>query len=121
MPCSPGCRVTRGWLGKPLRAVIEEGLRRVLEAASEPARYQLPDRSVGKTGETNPLAAFSWWGLGRRSTARGSRDRSEHERARLCPSARARRACVGGVQPVRTGLSDSSPGSGPGVWSAASE
>lgn len=49
--------------GKPLRAVIEEGLRRVLEAESEPARYHLPDRSVGGAGGTNPLEAFSWQDL----------------------------------------------------------
>jgi hypothetical protein len=49
--------------GKPLRAVIEEGLRRVLEAETEPARYQLPDRSVGVAGGPNPLEARSWQDL----------------------------------------------------------
>lgn len=55
-------RHARG-VGKPLRAVIEEGLRRVLEAESEPPRYHLPDRSVGRAGGTNPLEAFSWQDL----------------------------------------------------------
>ncbi len=49
--------------GKPLRALIEEGLRRVLEAESEPARYRLPHRSVGKAGGANPLEALSWQDL----------------------------------------------------------
>jgi hypothetical protein len=49
--------------GKPLRAVIEEGLRRVLEAEAEPARYHLPDRSVGAAGGPNPLEALSWQDL----------------------------------------------------------
>jgi hypothetical protein len=49
--------------GKPLRAVIEEGLRRVLEAEAEPARYRLPDRSVGRAGGVNPLEALSWQDL----------------------------------------------------------
>jgi hypothetical protein len=49
--------------GKPLRAVIEEGLRRVLEAEAEPTPYSLPDRSVGETGGPNPLEALSWQDL----------------------------------------------------------
>jgi len=46
--------------GQPLRAVVEEGLRRVL--ASEEARpaYELPDVSVGKAGAENPLETMSW-------------------------------------------------------------
>jgi hypothetical protein len=45
--------------GKPLRALVEEGLRRVL--SESPARkYDLPDRSVGKAGAPNPLEALSW-------------------------------------------------------------
>ena len=43
-----------------MRALIEEGLRRVLEGEAEPASYQLPDRSVGKAGGGNPLERLSW-------------------------------------------------------------
>lgn len=45
--------------GRPLRAVVEEGLRLALEA--RPAgRYALPDRSVGRAGDPNPLESLSW-------------------------------------------------------------
>lgn len=49
--------------GKPLRALVEEGLRLVLER--EPARvpYQLPDRSVGGPDGPNPLESWSWQDL----------------------------------------------------------
>jgi Arc/MetJ family transcription regulator len=49
--------------GKPLRALVEEGLRRVLEEDGKQARYELPDRSVGKPGGPNPLEALSWQDL----------------------------------------------------------
>ncbi len=50
--------------GRPLRALVEEGLRRVLEEASEDGqRYRLPDRSVGKAGADNPLEDWSWQDL----------------------------------------------------------
>lgn len=50
--------------GKPLRALVEQGLEHVLsqQAATWP-RYQLPDCSVGKVGDVNPLAAWSWQDL----------------------------------------------------------
>ena len=44
--------------GRPLRAVVEEGLRAVLE--EKLVRYTLPDRSVGKAGGRNPLTSMSW-------------------------------------------------------------
>lgn len=52
-------------VGRPLRALIEEGLRRVLEAAEQNAtsRYRLVDRSVGQTGAPNPLERMSWQDL----------------------------------------------------------
>jgi hypothetical protein len=50
-------------VGQPLRALIEEGLRRVLQSELEPPRYRLPDRSVGRAGATNPLDALSWQDL----------------------------------------------------------
>lgn len=50
--------------GKSMRAVIEEGLRRVLESEGEtPVRYRVPDRSVGKPGASDPLESLSWQDL----------------------------------------------------------
>ncbi|HUE97302.1 MAG TPA: hypothetical protein VMN39_11625, partial [Longimicrobiaceae bacterium] len=49
--------------GKTLRALIEEGLRRVLAPDSARPPYHLPDRSVGMTGEKDPLEAFTWQDL----------------------------------------------------------
>jgi hypothetical protein len=50
-------------VGKPLRALIEEGLRRVLDEEQRPVRYRLADRSVGKAGAANPLESLSWQDL----------------------------------------------------------
>jgi Arc/MetJ family transcription regulator len=50
-------------VGKPLRALVEEGLRRVLEEETRRPRYQLPDRSVGSAGGPNPLERLSWQDL----------------------------------------------------------
>lgn len=49
--------------GRPLRAVIEEGLRQVLNAESPRGRYLLPDHSVGEAGGNDPLEAYSWQDL----------------------------------------------------------
>ena len=49
--------------GRPLRAVVEEGLRRVLSASAPNKRYRLPDHSVGEAGGRDPLEAFSWQDL----------------------------------------------------------
>jgi hypothetical protein len=49
--------------GKSLRALIEEGLRRVLQDETPPLRYRLPDRSVGSVGGVNPLESLSWQDL----------------------------------------------------------
>lgn len=49
--------------GRPLRAVVEEGLRRTLEAAAPVEPYVLPDHSVGETGVRDPLEAYSWQDL----------------------------------------------------------
>jgi hypothetical protein len=60
--------------GKPLRALVEEGLQHVLsQRAAEARPYVLPDCSVGDAGGPNPLASFSWQDLrdeiyGERST-----------------------------------------------------
>jgi hypothetical protein len=50
-------------VGKPLRALVEEGLRRVLESEGESASYELPDRSIGRAGGNNPLEGYSWQDL----------------------------------------------------------
>ena len=49
--------------GRPLRSLIEEGLRLVLEAETADLAYTLPDRSVGKAGAPNPLDWQRWQDL----------------------------------------------------------
>ena len=50
--------------GKPLRALVEEGLQHVLARATEPSHaYQLADRSVGDPTAVNPLESWSWQDL----------------------------------------------------------
>jgi hypothetical protein len=49
--------------GKPLRAILEEGLRRVLETPPGRSKYELPDLSVGTIGGPNPLESLSWQDL----------------------------------------------------------
>ena len=49
--------------GRPLRAVVEEGLRQVLSTDPPRGQYVLPDHSVGETGERDPLEAYSWQDL----------------------------------------------------------
>ncbi|MBN2194696.1 MAG: hypothetical protein JW751_17910 [Polyangiaceae bacterium] len=46
--------------GRPMRALVEEGLRRVLEQAPTASRYRLPDCRVGVVGSPNPLEAMDW-------------------------------------------------------------
>ena len=52
-------RLARG-LGVPLRALIEDGLRRVLESRPVTEPYRLPDCSVGDPRGPNPLEGMSW-------------------------------------------------------------
>lgn len=49
--------------GRPLRAVIEEGLRLVLQDSHSRPKYVLPDRSAGSPRDSNPLEAMSWQDL----------------------------------------------------------
>ena len=49
--------------GTPLRKLVEEGIRRVLDEQPPPKRYQLPDRSVGDPHARNPLTALTWQDL----------------------------------------------------------
>ena len=49
--------------GRPLRAVVEEGLRQVLAAPRVRRPYRLPDLSTGNAGGADPLEAYSWQDL----------------------------------------------------------
>ena len=49
--------------GRPLRAVVEEGLRNVLSDTPRSKRYELSDYSVGDPSATDPLDAWSWQDL----------------------------------------------------------
>ena len=46
--------------GRSMRSLVEEGLRRCLEAQQQTTRYRLPDCSVGTPGDPNPLETLSW-------------------------------------------------------------
>lgn len=45
--------------GTTLRALVEDGLRRVLDEPG-PAPFALPDRAVGTPGDPDPTAPLSW-------------------------------------------------------------
>ena len=50
--------------GKPLRALVEEGLQHVLSSQNgSPTRYTPPDCSVGDPSAPNPLESWSWQDL----------------------------------------------------------
>lgn len=49
--------------GVPLRAVVAEGLRLLLEADESVEPYRLPDLSVGDPRADDPLEAYSWQDL----------------------------------------------------------
>jgi hypothetical protein len=46
--------------GKPLRVLIEEGLRRVLAEDAATTEYKLPNHAVGVPGAPDPLEHLSW-------------------------------------------------------------
>ena len=46
--------------GRPLRAVVEEGLRRVLARPAPRSRYRLPDLRAGDPAAPDPLERQSW-------------------------------------------------------------
>lgn len=48
---------------RPLRAIVEDGLRWVLAERSRASAYTLPDASVGEPGAVDPLEALSWQDL----------------------------------------------------------
>ena len=49
--------------GRPLRAVVEEGLRVVLHTREIAESYRLPDLSIGDPTDADPLEAYSWQDL----------------------------------------------------------
>jgi hypothetical protein len=50
--------------GRPLRALVEEGLQYVLAPQSSSAQaYELADRSFGSSTAPNPLESWSWQDL----------------------------------------------------------
>ena len=49
--------------GRPLRAVVEDGLRQLLAEPPSRHRYRLADWSVGDAAAADPLEAFSWQDL----------------------------------------------------------
>ncbi len=49
--------------GRPLRALIEDGLRRVLDEETRNTGFRLVDRSVGDPKGDNPLERISWQDL----------------------------------------------------------
>ncbi len=48
---------------RPLRAIVEEGLRRVLSEPRAADAFRLSDASVGDPDATDPLEALSWQDL----------------------------------------------------------
>ena len=46
--------------GRPLRAVVEEGLRLVLSSSAPDRRYRLADLQVGDPNAPDPLDQYSW-------------------------------------------------------------
>ena len=46
--------------GKPLRAVVEEGLRNILAFSASRNKYTLPDLRVGDPDASDPLEQYSW-------------------------------------------------------------
>jgi len=49
--------------GRPLRALIEEGLRLALEQKASVPRYRLAELAVGDPKGKNPLESLTWQDL----------------------------------------------------------
>lgn len=49
--------------GSSLRALVEEGLRRVLDDVRAKPTYKMRDRSAGRASDANPLETMSWQDL----------------------------------------------------------
>ncbi len=61
--------------GRPLRALVEDGLRQALAADTERRQYRLPDLSVGDPDSRDPLESYSWQDL--RDLIYGDGDRND--------------------------------------------
>ena len=48
---------------RPLRAIVEDGLRHVLSERSAASAYVLPDASVGDPHAADPLETLTWQDL----------------------------------------------------------
>ena len=46
--------------GRPLRALVEDGLRHALASGAQHRPYRLPDCRVGDAEAPDPLASLSW-------------------------------------------------------------
>ena len=46
--------------GRPLQALVEDGLRHVLSNAPSSGGYTLPDFSIGDAGRPDPMKQYSW-------------------------------------------------------------
>ncbi len=46
--------------GRPIRALVEDGLRLLLKEEQRQASYTLPDASVGVQADANPLESYAW-------------------------------------------------------------
>ena len=46
--------------GRPLRALVEDGLRRVLPSARTRTRYRLADLRAGDPDAPDPVEGYSW-------------------------------------------------------------
>ena len=49
--------------GRPLRALVEDGLRQALSADAGRRQYRLPDLSAGDPDGRDPLESYSWQDL----------------------------------------------------------
>ena len=59
-------------IGRPLRAVVEDGLRTILAEPTRRGRYTMPDCSVGDPTAKDPLDGIEWRDL--RSEIYGPRE-----------------------------------------------
>lgn len=48
---------------RPLRAIVEDGLRHILSERAAPPTYTMPDASVGDPNAADPLETLSWQDL----------------------------------------------------------
>ncbi len=59
-PLARRARAYASQQGTTLRALVEDGLMRVLAAPNAAGGYRMPDCAVGESGGFNPLAGLDW-------------------------------------------------------------